>query len=223
MSEFDYNQYAHNATPEQFHPLLDKFVDPENKLLVLSWILRSIEEELRAQLRHDALTGVDTAGTWYDKVDRQLDLNPNNTAIVVIDITNFKKINTELGQAWGDVVLRQIAEMMGEHFRPSPIGRLGGDEFGILLDTTPRDIGTRPTKQGRLNIIADRFAEQIAIMHDDNPHLRKDHSIDIAFGLAHYVQNDTPETLFRRAELAMQKMKNKQHEELGSYRTPDFG
>lgn len=55
--------------------------------------------------------------------------------LVLIDLDNFKDVNDRLGHAAGDAVLQTLAETCGQSFRASdPVGRIGGDEFAVMLD-----------------------------------------------------------------------------------------
>ncbi|SMX56018.1 putative diguanylate cyclase (GGDEF) [Bradyrhizobium sp. ORS 285] len=55
-------------------------------------------------------------------------------ALVVLDVDRLKPINDTFGHAAGDEVLKAVARVLGEQVRSSDvIGRLGGDEFGVLL------------------------------------------------------------------------------------------
>ncbi len=56
------------------------------------------------------------------------------SSVLYFDINSFKKINDTYGHAAGDAALRQVGQLMVENTRESDIvGRLGGDEFGIIL------------------------------------------------------------------------------------------
>ncbi len=58
-------------------------------------------------------------------------------SLIYIDLNNFKQINDKFGHGAGDVVLQTIGELLVEKVRQSDIvGRLGGDEFGVILVQT---------------------------------------------------------------------------------------
>ncbi|MCJ9713561.1 GGDEF domain-containing protein, partial [Bordetella hinzii] len=60
-------------------------------------------------------------------------------AVLAVDIDHFKSINDELGHAAGDAVIRGIAALLRSRARASDIlGRLGGEEFVVLLPNTER-------------------------------------------------------------------------------------
>jgi diguanylate cyclase (GGDEF)-like protein len=56
------------------------------------------------------------------------------TSVLYFDINGFKRVNDEFGHAAGDAALRHIAHILTAHVRESDVvGRLGGDEFGVIL------------------------------------------------------------------------------------------
>lgn len=101
----------------------------------MSELARKAEEleRLRAEAEfladHDGLTGLVNYRAWFAKGPL---LRPR--AVAVLDIDNFKSINDNYGHPAGDVVLRELAVRLRE-LLPSAIliGRLGGEEFGVLF------------------------------------------------------------------------------------------
>lgn len=98
-----------------------------------------IEEELRHQALHDALTGLPNRTLFTARLDQALQNLQSYCgqlfAVLFIDLDRFKIINDSLGHLVGDQLLIQIAQLLQRHVRPSDtVARLGGDEFVILLE-----------------------------------------------------------------------------------------
>jgi len=61
----------------------------------------------------------------------------STSSVIYVDLNDFKKINDTYGHAAGDEALRHVAMLLERNVRESDtVGRLGGDEFGIILDET---------------------------------------------------------------------------------------
>lgn len=88
----------------------------------------------------DELTNLPNRRAFMEVLDRELaqaarDGHP--ASVAVVDIDHFKRVNDTYGHAAGDQVLRQVGESFTANLRGGDtVGRLGGEEFGILL---PRD------------------------------------------------------------------------------------
>ena len=97
-------------------------------------------KELMEKADTDQLTGLLNKVATENKVSEYMAANPTEQAVMyVLDIDNFKKINDTMGHAFGDDVLKNIGERISPIFRASDIiGRIGGDEFCIML----KNIGT---------------------------------------------------------------------------------
>jgi diguanylate cyclase (GGDEF)-like protein len=104
-------------------------------------ILRSLRDErlrLEFAASHDALTGLANRATFDRRLHERTDSSKSQrsrTALIMIDLDNFKPINDTYGHPAGDLVLRVTAERLSQLVRTSDlVARLGGDEFAILLD-----------------------------------------------------------------------------------------
>jgi diguanylate cyclase (GGDEF)-like protein len=102
---------------------------------VLSLVLR-----LRLLATHDSLTGALTRGAFEQRIDAELaraQRSANPLSLVIFDVDHFKAINDSFGHAAGDAALRGIGDIVAAGRRRSDVfGRLGGEEFGLLLPDT---------------------------------------------------------------------------------------
>ncbi|MET0067179.1 MAG: diguanylate cyclase [Candidatus Thiodiazotropha sp.] len=100
-----------------------------------------LEQELRTQATTDALTGLPNRRQFL----KELELEHNrirripgrSAAVLMLDLDDFKSINDQYGHSVGDAVLKHFAQALTEITRSSDrFGRLGGEEFGLLLPDT---------------------------------------------------------------------------------------
>jgi diguanylate cyclase (GGDEF)-like protein len=98
------------------------------------------ELELRLIAQVDHLTGALTRRGFVDQAEREIERAKRYgraTSLVMIDVDHFKRVNDTHGHAAGDQVLRQIAHLAEVTLRPSDqFGRIGGEEFALLLPET---------------------------------------------------------------------------------------
>jgi diguanylate cyclase (GGDEF)-like protein/PAS domain S-box-containing protein len=108
---------------------------------------RTVEASLRSQADLDPLTGVLNRRAFDRLLDETIAGHlaaGESAALLFLDLDGFKEVNDSHGHPTGDRVLRAVADRLRSALRGSDeLGRLGGDEFGILL----RHIGTREAHQ----------------------------------------------------------------------------
>lgn len=105
------------------------------------------QQELEYQAMHDALTGLYNRH-YFEMTLRHMAATSergNSThALLYIDLDHFKVVNDTLGHHHGDVVLRQIAQLLEDRLRESDVlCRIGGDEYAVLLFDTDCEHATR--------------------------------------------------------------------------------
>ena len=97
----------------------------------------SLLDEVRYQALHDPLTDLANPRLFEDRVTQALAIarrRQNKLAMLFIDLDRFKSVNDTHGHKVGDGVLRAVAERLSESVREEDtVARIGGDEFGILL------------------------------------------------------------------------------------------
>ena len=102
---------------------------------------RKAEARIQYLADHDSLTGLPNRRLFLELLEGAFPINRKNTyftAIVLVDIDNFKDVNDTLGHQTGDALIvsvgNRIEEIVGDR---GVVARLGGDEFGILLPMLP--------------------------------------------------------------------------------------
>jgi diguanylate cyclase (GGDEF)-like protein len=117
---------------------------------VISWYLVSLilktyklEKEMRAIASYDSLTGLLSRHAFFDNANHYYSLakrEKNIFSVMAVDLDHFKAINDQYGHAAGDAVLKLFGNVTNSVSRQSDmIGRLGGEEFALILPSTNTD------------------------------------------------------------------------------------
>lgn len=107
---------------------------------------RHLEAELRRLATTDGLTGVLNRSAFLTAGQREMERAgqfDHRLVVLMLDVDHFKAINDRYGHAGGDLALRHLVATLRSGIRDSDLlGRLGGEEFGIVLPTaTPASAG----------------------------------------------------------------------------------
>ncbi len=117
--------------------------------------------QLSHQASHDDLTGLVNRREFERRLRRVLqtsDMEPSEHALCYLDLDQFKVVNDTCGHVAGDELLRQLAEVLGQHLRRrDTLARLGGDEFGILLEHCSVERATKFAQNLCAALVAHRF------------------------------------------------------------------
>jgi diguanylate cyclase (GGDEF)-like protein/PAS domain S-box-containing protein len=100
-----------------------------------------LEQELKHQAYHDALTGLPNRVLFAERVADALDharRTERTVGVLFVDLDDFKVVNDTMGHGTGDELLAAVAGRLAASVRPSDTAaRLGGDEFALLIDDAP--------------------------------------------------------------------------------------
>lgn len=114
---------------------------------IVFWLFRLKRSQLRFKQLSclDGLTGIFGHQHFMSEADRGLRIlekKRSPACLVFIDLDYFKQVNDTHGHAMGDAVLRRTVAICQHQLRPNDVfGRLGGEEFGILLPECSREEG----------------------------------------------------------------------------------
>ena len=108
---------------------------------LLSLVERTAEVEnersLRAEMLHDSLTGLPNRAAFAEAVEGAMEGGAGGAgfAVLVVDLTRFSRINECMGPTAGDELIITVARRLVSSLRSRDVlARIGGDEFGILLE-----------------------------------------------------------------------------------------
>lgn len=158
----------------------------ELEMTLLNQRLQELAAELEYRATHDPLTGVLNRAAIIERVN--YDFSHHALALIVLDIDHFKRVNDSFGHPIGDKVIRGVIECLKAVVPPSAqIGRVGGEEFTVLLPEQGADVSEQ---------IAHAMCREIAAHEFDLPDgsrvtasfgvswMSRGGSFDDAYGLA---------------------------------------
>lgn len=159
------------------------------------------EAELFHRAHHDVLTDLPNRALFNDRFDVALaraHREGEQLALLYLDLKDFKHVNDSFGHEVGDQLLRDMAHRLIQCVRESDtVGRMGGDEFTVLLTNI---LGPEYT-----GIITDRIRTTIAAPFDI---AGQKLTISVSIGVAVYPdQGEDREQLFRQADADMYAVK----------------
>ncbi len=157
---------------------------------------------MQQQAQKDALTRLLNKASSQQEISSYLSVLRRDSfaALLVMDLDNFKTVNDTLGHFYGDAVLAQVGSTLQGLFRAHDvIGRIGGDEFMILL----KDVPSREIVEDRCRLLTEAFQ---TLLHKLMPTL----PVSVSVGAALVPQHgNTYEELYRCADEALYSAKRR--------------
>lgn len=154
------------------------------------------ERTLRRLATTDPLTGVYNRRHFMEQVEQELARHQRYrkpASLVMLDLDHFKRINDTYGHAAGDAVLCHCTALTHQVLRRvDALGRLGGEEFAILLPHTPLE-GARE--------FAERLRERIVAMPAQHEGVAIPYSTSL--GVTDFSPGDSPDSILARADAAL--------------------
>jgi diguanylate cyclase (GGDEF)-like protein len=118
--------------------------------------LQGAKRQAEEQARSDALTGMNNRRAFFEYgmvIDEQASRYGRPYALIMLDIDWFKKINDAYGHLIGDEALKAVATSITEVIRSSDVaGRIGGEEFAIILPETSEEDASKSAERLRRSI-----------------------------------------------------------------------
>ena len=165
-------------------------------------VLREGLAEMKLHAYNDVLTGLSNRRLFVESLEDRVARcrrYGDNCAVLFLDVDKLKAINDEHGHAAGDALLVRLAEILKTHTRTTDVvARIGGDEFGLLLD----------------NLNGDQVADKIDFLlqqlaKENITHEGKKLPLGASIGYCFVGPKDTTDSLMSRADAAMYRAKGK--------------
>ena len=168
--------------------------------------LREREEHLHLSAHRDSMTGLRNTtsyAAWVARFDKEIQTGQIDFGVVVLDLNDLKKTNDEYGHETGNQLIITSAKLISDVFKRSPVFRIGGDEFLVVLQNT--DLENRDELFDTLH----KRCQSTLIAGSQAP-------IRIAIGFSQFERGKDSQfaDVFKRADNAMYE--NKRHEKEAS-------
>jgi len=179
-----------------------ELVTVENAIHHLLYPLRNAIHYHEAILHSftDPLTSLGNRGAYDKAIRREIDFAKRHHtpfSLLMIDVDHFKRINDQYGHPAGDFVLAKLSHLMTQlHRSTDQVFRYGGEEFTIILNHTPLE-GAK--------LVAERLRQQVE--HKEFIYQNVKIPVTISVGIAHFQDDDLPEKLLKKADMALYEAK----------------
>jgi len=176
--------------------------DLENQVSLRTLELENSKKKAEQQARTDVLTGLNNRRAFFEYaelIDAQSRRYKHTYMIAMIDIDHFKQINDTFGHKTGDAALVIVANAIAQALRETDIiGRIGGEEFSVIMPETALEDGL---------LLAERLRKSIEQTVIQTP--KGDTNLTISIGIAvHDDQNLSLEKVMANSDAALYSAKN---------------
>jgi len=183
----------HTLVSTQFSHLRKKITERNQQL-------QDSLAQIEVMASHDYLTGAFNRRSMIEKLENELkrsERTKEDFCFAMLDLDHFKKINDQHGHPVGDAVLKQLSLSATQSLRTlDSFGRLGGEEFGIVLPNSS-------LAQGIVGLERLRHAVQVFNWNE----IATDLKVTFSAGIVCFKEGDTSEALVKLADDALYRAK----------------
>jgi diguanylate cyclase (GGDEF)-like protein len=163
--------------------------------------LQALAVKLNADLEYlassDGLTGLANRRAFFNQLERD-QTGERASAVAILDVDHFKRVNDAYGHPVGDRLLREIATVLSRSVRGTDtVGRIGGEEFAILMPDTTENQAMQACERARAAV----DAHVVKLTNDNDLH------VSISIGVAIRAHADTSESWINKADQALYRAK----------------
>lgn len=194
---------------EAFDYILTPVKNDEMMVRVANMLkIKHLKDEIKIVSTTDELTGLHNRTYLHQRLEAELSRSKRyriSISCLLLDIDFFKVVNDMYGYDWGDVLLKDITEVLKRHVRKEDIlTRYGDEEFIIILPNTDED---------NAYVFAERLRKDIEKMEFIPEEEEERHPITISGGISSYPflvnVDENAQTLIRYAEHALYNAKKR--------------
>ncbi len=163
-------------------------------------VVKRSQQRIEYLATHDELTGLPNRMHYMDRLRvaiTKAERNKTRIAVLFVDVDNFKLINDTMGHDVGDILIKQVAELLKVGIRAGDsVSRFGGDEFAIIFETEGTD---------EVIVAAQRIVDTLS-----QPHMLDGKQVytTASIGISLYPEDGTDsQTLLKNADIAMYRAK----------------
>lgn len=192
---------------EQFVCLL---IDDATDAYVYQSQLQQSNLQLQQVNRLDGLTGVLNRSYWQQQLEVEVQRAGryhHPLSLLFFDLDKFKRLNDDYGHQAGDLVLIEVAKLIGSLLRETDLfGRYGGEEFAIILPDTPLDGAIEVAKRICLRVAATPIDYQ-----------QQQLMTSVSVGVSQFSIPTTANELIQQADLALYQAKRNGRNQVVTY------
>ena len=159
--------------------------------------IQQSHEQLSYEASHDGLTGLYNRAV-FEKNKESWGPEPENIALILVDVDHFKTMNDTYGHSVGDAVLVKVAKILSKSFRSEDyVCRTGGDEFAVIMVNASSDL--KDLVAGKL----DRALDKLRNPDDGVP------AVTLSIGVAFSDRENPTDSIYNDADAALYRVKNR--------------